>query len=74
MSIKCPAKKEGEKPKKIGETIYTAGVTAVTYLGETAGNTLEDILTMSFGTNWKEIESEMDCACIRGHTKNHILI
>ncbi len=54
------AKKEGEKPKKIGETIYTAGVTAVTYLGETAGNTLEDILTMSFGTNWKEIESEME--------------
>lgn len=37
-----------------------AGVTAITYLGETAGNTLEDLLAMSFGTNWKEIESEME--------------
>jgi hypothetical protein len=48
------------KPKEIGETIFTSGVTAITYLGETAGNTLEDLLTMSFGTNWKEIESEME--------------
>ncbi len=56
-----PDKSGGEvDPKPIGETLYTAGVTAVTYLGETAGNTLEDLLTMSFGTNWKEIESEME--------------
>ena len=53
-------KKAGEKAKPEAESAYTAGVTAVTYLGETAGNTLEDLLTMSFGTNWKEIESEME--------------
>ena len=54
-----PKDKDAE-PTPIAETLYTAGVTAVTYLGETAGNTLEDLLTMSFGTNWKEIESEME--------------
>ena len=48
------------EPTAEAESIYTAGVTAITYLGETAGNTLEDLLTMSFGTNWKEIESEME--------------
>jgi len=42
------------------DATQTAGVTAITYLGETAGNTLEDILKMSFGTNWKKIESEME--------------
>ena len=56
----APKGDDGGDPKPEAETIYTAGVTAVTYLGETAGNTLEDLLTMSFGTNWKEIESEME--------------
>tara|TARA_B100001057_G_scaffold487261_1_gene569709 strand:+ start:2751 stop:4589 length:1839 start_codon:yes stop_codon:yes gene_type:complete len=37
-----------------------AGVTAVTYLGEKAGNKLEDILNFSYGLNWKPIESEME--------------
>ena len=36
-------KKAGEKAKPEAESAYTAGVTAVTYLGETAGNTLEDL-------------------------------
>ena len=57
---KQAAKKPGEPDKPEAESAYTAGVTAVTYLGETAGNTLEDLLTMSFGTNWKELESEME--------------
>jgi len=54
------SKDPGGEAKAEAESLYTAGVTAVTYLGETAGNTLEDLLTMSFGTNWKEIESEME--------------
>ena len=37
-----------------------AGVTAVTYLGETAGNPLSEIMTMSYGLNYKEIESKME--------------
>ena len=36
------------------------GVTAITYLGEVAGNKLEDILNFSYGLNFKEIESEME--------------
>jgi len=42
------------------DATQVAGVTAVIYLGETAGNTLEELLAMSFGTNWKPIESEME--------------
>lgn len=37
-----------------------AGVTAITYMGETAGNKLEDILKFSYGLNWEEITSEME--------------
>ena len=37
-----------------------AGVTAVTYLGETAGNQLGEIMSMSYGLNYKEIESKME--------------
>jgi len=55
----APKDPDGD-PSEVGESVHTAGVTAVTYLGEAAGNTLEDLLTMSFGTNWKEIESEME--------------
>lgn len=36
-----------------------AGVTAITYIGETAGNKLEDILNYSFGLNWTEQTGEM---------------
>ena len=42
------------------EVNMTAGVTAITYLGETAGNKLDDILKFSFGLNWKEIEAKME--------------
>jgi|TARA_R110000772_G_scaffold267784_1_gene392619 hypothetical protein len=37
-----------------------AGVTAITYLGETAGNKLDDLLKFSFGLNWKDIEGKME--------------
>ena len=37
-----------------------AGVTAITYLGETAGNKLEDLLKFSFGLKWKDIEGKME--------------
>lgn len=55
-------------PKNEGETIseksvdatQTAGVTAVTYLGETAGNKLDEILNFTYGLNWKELTSEME--------------
>jgi hypothetical protein len=42
------------------DSTQVAGVTAITYLGETAGNKLEDILNFSYGLNYKEIESEME--------------
>jgi hypothetical protein len=42
------------------DVTQVAGVTAVTYLGETAGNKLDDILKFSYGLNWKEIESKME--------------
>tara|TARA_R110000803_G_scaffold59157_3_gene117565 strand:+ start:2725 stop:4509 length:1785 start_codon:yes stop_codon:yes gene_type:complete len=48
-----------------GETEATdatqvAGVTAVTYLGETAGNKLSEILKFSFGLKFKDLESKME--------------
>ena len=42
------------------DATQTAGVTAITYLGEKAGNKLDDILTMSYGLNYKEVKSEME--------------
>jgi hypothetical protein len=45
---------------KIADSTQVAGVTAVTYLGETAGNKLDDILKFTYGLNWKEIESKME--------------
>jgi len=55
-------------PKNEGETTteasvdatQVAGVTAVTYLGETAGNKLDEILNFTYGLNWKELTSEME--------------
>lgn len=41
------------------DSTQVAGVTAVTYLGETAGNKLDDILKFTYGLNWKKIESEL---------------
>lgn len=37
-----------------------AGVTAVTYLGETAGNKLDDILKFTYGLNYKPITSDLE--------------
>ena len=37
-----------------------AGVTAVTYLGETTGNKLDDILKFSYGLEFKEVTTEME--------------
>ena len=48
----------GESASEDGTQI--AGVTAVTYLGETAGNQLSEIMSMSYGLNYKEIESKME--------------
>ena len=50
---------EGETTSGIDAT-QVAGVTAVTYMGETAGNKLEDLLKLSYGLNWEEITSEME--------------
>ena len=36
-----------------------AGVTAVTYMSETAGNKMDDLLKYTFGMNWETIKSEM---------------
>ena len=64
LSIKYPDVPEGGKPEdaelKVADVTQVAGVTAVTYLGETAGNKLDDILKFSYGLNWKEIESKME--------------
>lgn len=53
------AEKGSDEADKIADTTQVAGVTAVTYLGETAGNKLDDILKFSYGLNWKELKSEM---------------
>jgi hypothetical protein len=45
---------------EVADVTQIAGVTAVTYLGETAGNKLDDILKFSYGLNWKDIESKME--------------
>ena len=49
-----------DKSGKEGDATQVAGVTAVTYLGETAGNKLEDVLQMSFGLNYKEITADFE--------------
>lgn len=51
------------RPKGTMESVDTtqvAGVTAVTYLGETAGNKLDDLLKFSFGLKFKELTAEME--------------
>ena len=42
------------------DATHVAGVTAVTYMGETAGNKLDDILKFSYGLSFKKLESEME--------------
>lgn len=64
MSAKKPAPvdKDGKEigTPEIADTTHIAGVTAVTYMGETAGNKLDEILKFSYGLTWKEIEGKME--------------
>ena len=39
---------------------HVAGVTAVTYLGEAAGNKLTDILKFNYGLNYSKLEAEIE--------------
>lgn len=56
-----PATKEGGQPSlESVDVTQVAGVTAVTYMGETAGNKLDDILKFSYGLTFKEVTSEME--------------
>ena len=53
------------RPKGAGATesvdaSHVAGVTAVTYLGDTAGNKLSDLLKFNYGLNYKKLEAEME--------------
>jgi len=55
----------GKDPKTPRAASYvdatqTAGVTAITYMGEKAGNKLDDLLKFSYGLNYKEVKSEME--------------
>jgi hypothetical protein len=56
---KSPLNVTAGDPKAIDAT-QVAGVTAVTYMGETAGNKLSEIMSMTFGLNWKKLESKME--------------
>ena len=42
------------------DSTQVAGVTAITYMGETAGNKLDDLLKMSFGLKYKQLTGEME--------------
>ena len=42
------------------DATQVAGVTAITYMGETAGNKLDDLLKMSFGLKYKQLTGEME--------------
>ncbi len=42
------------------DSTQVAGVTAITYMGETAGNKLSEIMGMTFGLSWKDLESKME--------------
>lgn len=53
------SKADAKDPNIIADVTQTPITTAISYLGETAGNKLEDILNFSFGLNWKEQKSEM---------------
>lgn len=59
---KSPGSKDGSTATTDSavDATQTAGVTAVTYMGEQAGNKLEDLLKMSYGLTYKEITNEME--------------
>ena len=45
---------------KVVDATQVAGVTAVTYMGEAASNKLSDLMSMSFGLKWKDLESKLE--------------
>ncbi len=47
-------------PTESVSATQTAGVTAITYMGERAGNKLDDLLKFSYGLNYKQVKSEME--------------
>ena len=49
-----------DKEGTVADGTQVAGVTAITYLGETAGNTLEELLKMSFGLNYEAITADFE--------------
>ncbi len=53
---------ENGTPDSNTETDATmaAGVTAITYMGATAGNQLEELLKMSFGLKWKQLDAKFE--------------
>lgn len=61
LSLRYDTTPDAEKPTfEVADVTQVAGVTAVTYLGEVAGNKLDDLLKFSYGLNWKDIESKME--------------
>ncbi len=60
LSVKQGASGEIGANLESVDITQVAGVTAVTYLGETAGNKLDDILKFSYGLNWDSIKSELE--------------
>ncbi len=49
-----------DKEGNVADATQVAGVTAITYLGETAGNSLEELLKMSFGLNYEAITADFE--------------
>ena len=49
-----------DKEGATADATQVAGVTAITYLGETAGNSLEELLKMSFGLNYEAITADFE--------------
>jgi|TARA_R110001592_G_scaffold59120_3_gene179247 hypothetical protein len=45
---------------KIVDSTQLAGVTAITYLGESSGNKLSDLLKFSYGLKWQTIKSKIE--------------
>ena len=62
LSVTPGERSSGKAPTSTDavDATHVAGVTAVTYMGETAGNKLDDILKFSYGLTFKKIESEME--------------
>jgi len=60
LSLKYAKDDSAEPEYTSADATQIAGVTAVTYLGETTGNKLDDILKFTYGLSWKEQKAEME--------------